>query len=309
MTVRIFLTVLAVLVWAAAAAIGGDTAPVHPEQPTVVIVTSSAVEAFEDTVAGIRRGLGPGVNAIVVDLTAKPETPVNPLAAKEARLFITVGNNALEHAAQAGKSPVIATMILRADLGTQRLKPPVGAVVLDLPFAEVLLKVAKIFPGKTRVGIVRNPDSWSAPAVSLAAQAKTAGMTLTVVDCAGPEHLMQSFRSLRNRVDFVWAPPDGALYNSSTVRPLIRASLENRLPVVGFSASFVRTGAAAGVYPDYFEVGLQAGEMARNYLGGASLLNESPRKIRVAANPRVARLLGLRPFLDGELPPGIVVIQ
>jgi ABC-type uncharacterized transport system substrate-binding protein len=134
-------------------------------------------------------------------------------------------------------------------------------------------------------------------------------MTLTLIDCSGPEHLMQSFHALQNRVDFVWVPPDGALYNSSTVKPLIRASIENRLPVVGFSASFVRTGAVAGVYPDYFEVGLQAGEMAKNYLSGANLMNESPRKIRAAVNPRVARLLGLRPFLEGELPPGIVVIQ
>jgi hypothetical protein len=185
MTVRIFFTVLAVLVWATAIGVAGETAPVHPEQPTVVIVTSSTVEAFEEAVAGIRRGLGTGVTVVVLDLTAKPETP-NPLAAKEARLFITVGNNALEHAAQAARSPLIATMILRTDLATQRLKPPTGAVVLDLPFAEMLLKVAKVFPGKTRVGIVRNPESWSASATSLAAQAKTAGMTLTVIDCARP---------------------------------------------------------------------------------------------------------------------------
>jgi putative ABC transport system substrate-binding protein len=283
--------------------------PARIEQATVVIVTSSAVEAFEEAVRGIQRGLGPGVKAVVVDLKSQSRPPAN-LANKEIRLLITVGNHAFESAAQSGTAPILATMLLRSDLAGTRLRAPSDAVALDVPLGDILARMTSVLPGKTRAAIIRNPDANSVPQATLIAQAKAAGMTLKVLDCPRPEKLLQLFLSLRGQVDFVVCPPDGTLYNSTTVRPLILASLENRLPVIGFSESFVRSGALAAVYPDYFDVGSQTGELARNYLAGANQpLNEKLRKLKVAANPRVARLLGLRIPGRNDSESGIVVIE
>jgi ABC-type uncharacterized transport system substrate-binding protein len=74
----------------------------------------------------------------------------------------------------------------------------------------------------------------------------------------------------------------------------VLASLEHGLPLVGFSPAFVRAGAAAGIFPDYRELGRQAGEMALRLLRGEDFpADESPRKIQVAVNQRVTRLLGV----------------
>lgn len=279
------------------------------EQPTVVIVTSSAVPAFEEAVRGIQAGLGPAVKTIIVDLASKPKDPADTLGAKEVRLLISVGTNAFDFAVQFGTAPILATMLLRADLG-KRLGPQSGAIALDVPLGEIVARMASLFPGKTRAAIIRNPDANSVSQSTLAAQATAAGMTLKVLDCPRPEKLLQLFLSLRGQVDFVVCPPDGTLYNGTTVRPLILASLENRLAVIGFSESFVRSGAVAAVYPDYFDVGSQAALAARNYLAGASLPGiEKPRKLKVAANPRVARLLGLRISGKNDAESGIVVIE
>ena len=279
------------------------------DQPTVVIVTSSAVEAFEEAVRGIQGGLGPAVKTILVDLASKPKEPASILGGKDVRLLISVGNNAFDFAVQLGTAPILATMLLRADLNG-RLGPQSAVIALDVPLGDILTRMASVFPGKTRAAIIRNQDANSVPPATLAAQAKAAGMSLKVLDCPRPEKLLQLFLSLRGQVDFVVCPPDGTLYNSTTVRPLILASLENRLPVIGFSESFVRSGAVAAVYPDYFDVGSQAALAARNYLAGASLpASEKPRKLKVAANPRVARLLGLRIPGKNDSEPGIVVIE
>jgi ABC-type uncharacterized transport system substrate-binding protein len=287
-----------------------DTQPPRPDQPAVVIVTSSTVDAFQEAIGGIRRALPAAAKVVVFDLADKPEGLASQLRSKDVRLVITVGTNALDAASKYASAPIVATMILWSDLSSSRPGTPAGAVVLDLPLTDVLARLADVFPGKARAGMIRNPDTLNTPAGTLASQARSVGMTLTVADCSRPEDLLRSFLSMRDRVDFVWAPPDGTLYTSATVRPLIMASLENRLPAVGFSASFVRTGAVAGVYPDYVEVGLQAGEMARKYISGVTVAgSESPRKIHVAVNPRVGRLLGLRPFQKGETVDGITVIQ
>jgi putative ABC transport system substrate-binding protein len=284
--------------------------PSRTEQPTVIIATSSAVEAFEEAVKGIQRGLGLSAKIVILDLASKSEDIEARLAGKDIRLLITVGNNAFESAAHFGTAPILATMLLRADLARPGLRAPSGVVALDVPLGEIMARMAFVFPGRTRAGLIRNPDASAISQASLASQAKAAGMTLTVLDCTRPEKLLQSFLSLRGQVDFVICPPDGTLFNSTTVRPLILASLENRLPVVGFSESFVRTGAMAAVYPDYFDVGAQTGELAKKYLTGGGLAPmESPRKLRVAANPRVARLLGLRIPGRNNSESGVVVIE
>jgi putative tryptophan/tyrosine transport system substrate-binding protein len=290
--------------------------PGRSEQPTVIVATSSAVEAFEEAVKGIQQGLGQSAKIVIVDMAAKSGEIENRLAGKEVRLLITVGNNAYESAARFGTAPILATMLMRADLpgsglrAGPGLRAPTGVLALDVPLGEILARMAFVFPGKTRAGLIRNPDTNAIPQAALAAQAKAAGMTLRVLDCQRPEKLLQSFLSLRGQVDFVVCPPDGTLFNGTTVRPLILASLENRLPVVGFSESFVRTGAMAAVYPDYFDVGSEAGELAKKYLtsGGLST-SEGPRKLKVATNPRVARLLGLRIPGRSNSESGVVVIE
>ena len=294
---------VAVAPWLAAA-------PTKPEDQAIVVVTTSAVEAFDEATEGIRRALGSTAKLVVVDLASNPGNLGAQLNGKEVRLLISVGTNGLEAAARWGTAPVLATMVLESDLKSPRPRAPAGAVVLDLALGEVLTGLSKIFPGKARAGMLRNPDTAEASLSTLLSEAKAAGINLKVVDCPRPEKLLQAFRSLQGLVDFVWCPPDGTLYNGTTVKPLVLASLESQLPIAGFSASFVRAGAAAGVYPDYLEMGMQTGEMARKYLAAAGPIGiETPRKIRVAANTRGARLLGLRLAQKAEPELGIVVLQ
>jgi ABC-type uncharacterized transport system substrate-binding protein len=57
----------------------------------------------------------------------------------------------------------------------------------------------------------------------------------------------------------------------------------------------VRAGAAAGIFPDYADLGRQSAEVALRLLRGEDhgAQSESPRKALVAVNQRVAHLLGV----------------
>jgi ABC-type uncharacterized transport system substrate-binding protein len=51
---------------------------------------------------------------------------------------------------------------------------------------------------------------------------------------------------------------------------------------------------AVGVYPDFRELGVQAAELAVRLLrGGGPATLEGPRKLTVAVNQRVGRLMGI----------------
>jgi len=126
-----------------------------------------------------------------------------------------------------------------------------------------------------------------------------------MADCANPEELLRILRSFKGQVDLVLCLPDSSLYNGTTVKPLILTSLESRLLVVGFSESFVRAGAAIGVYPDFRDIGVQTGEIVRKQLAGQAVAAEDgPRKLVVAVNQRVIRLLGV----EYEPRPGSEVV-
>jgi ABC-type uncharacterized transport system substrate-binding protein len=281
----------------------------------VTIVASTAVEAHRAAIEGIRAALAKSsIEIRVVDLSqSRGEKPsAGRFAAPGTRVIIAVGTEALQLVvAQRPEIPVISTMVLRA--GSSAASNKAGAegpavilaatVVLDVPAPVLLARLKQVFPGKTRLGIIRNPSAGGPTAAALEARAQQLGFTVKVIDCPGAEQLLAAFLALQGKVDFVWCLPDAALYNSATIKPLILSSIEHRLPLIGFSESFARAGAAVGAYPDFRDVGLQTGEAAQQILSGqAARPVEGPRKLKIAVNLSVLRLLGLRyaPPADAE---------
>lgn len=268
--------------------------------PSVVVVASAGVEAHRSAVEGIQAAMGMTASQIrVLDLTeARSEQKSGvSLAAPGVRVIIAVGSEALEIVSAGRPSvPVISTMVLRhtadKDLSLARVA---ATVSLDVSIEDMAARLKKIFPGKTRLGIIRNPVSGRHTLAQLQARVQPLGFAVRVVDATGPEQLLPALMSLKGQVDLVWCIPDGLLYNSVTIKPLILASLESRLPLIGFSESFARAGAALGVYPDFYDIGLQTGEAARQIMENQPVRSpDGPRKLKLAVNQSVLRLFGLR---------------
>jgi putative tryptophan/tyrosine transport system substrate-binding protein len=271
----------------------------------VLVVSTSGVRPFDEAMEGLRSGFGGGPLPAFIDLKSpSADAELADAAHRPLRLIITVGSEALNAvAAQNFHGPILATMVLRSDAavilassGPRR----VAAVYLDVPFADILQHLKALFPGKSRVGVIHARgamiDAWQA-------QARQHGFAIETRECSGPEGLLKTLLSLKRKVDFVLLQPDSSLYNDATVRPLILASLENQLPVIGFSLSFVRAGAAIGIYPDYRDIGLQTAEAGRRYLtANPNAGDETPRKLVIAANQRVMRLVGLEYRTLSEYP-------
>jgi len=289
-----------------------DSGP-HADSPAVTVVGAMAVEAHRSAIDGIRAALSKSALEIrVVDLSrlGAERSRVERFAEPGTRVIVAIGTEALQLvAAQRSNVPVISTMLLRGASPNKTGGPdgafsPVATIVLDVPIPALLARLKQVFPGKTRLGIIRNTNAAGWTAAELEIRAQQQGFTVRVVDCLGAEQLLATFLTLKGQVDFVWCLPDGVLYNSATIKPLILASIENRLPLIGFSESFARAGAAIGVYPDFRDVGVQTGEIVLQIAGGQAVRAlEGPRKVRLALNQSVLRLIGLRyapPKTDAE---------
>jgi len=286
----------------------------RPVAPAITVVANASVEAHRAAIEGIRSAFsGTTLDVRVVDLTAAGERQGSErFAAPGTRVIIAVGTDAIQLVtAERPEVPVISTMILRsAPATTSPSMSPAATISLDIPLQTMLARMKQVFPGKTRLGIIRNPKTASLAAGALQAQAEQQGFTARVVECSGIEQLLAALQKLKGEVDFIWCLPDGTLYNSATIKPLILSSIENRLPLIGFSEGFARAGAAIGIYPDFHDVGVQTGQTAQQIIAGQPIRSaEGPRKVKIAVNQSVLRLLGLRYSPLPANNPDFVVLQ
>lgn len=260
----------------------------------ILLVGPSTSPVYQDAFSGLLERLRSGrVETVVID--PRGDTGLSELdkaIAGKPKLAVAIGSEAVELAAK-GKwpFPVVTSMTLRPPEGSASI---VSSIVLGVPLSVVLMKLKSCFPGKSRIGVIFGPAS-SEDRVALKVDCARAGFSAEFMDCSAPADLVPRILALKGRkVDFVLCLPDSTLYNAATIKPLVMVSLEQRIPLVAFSASFVRAGAVVGVYADLKELGRQTGDAALRYLASRSPNQaEGPRAVQVGINQRVARLIGL----------------
>jgi hypothetical protein len=261
----------------------------------VAVVFPSALEPCAEAVEGLRARLsGSDWSLDLMDVNGPGfEGDNDRELARKPAIVVAVGSDAVR-AVLARASPVktVSTMTLEADGGpAAQAGRMAAAVYLDIPLRALAAELRKIFPDKSRLGVIRNPGR---AANSAAHGPPLEPASTQIADCAKAEDLLPVFLAFRKKVDFVVCLPDGSLYNSATVRPLIMASLENRLPIVGFSPAFLRAGAATAIYPNYRGIGEQTADLVRHCLEPGDCASwEPPRKIDTAVNAKICRMLGL----------------
>jgi ABC-type uncharacterized transport system substrate-binding protein len=286
------------------AALAWASVAIYAAQPAALVAYDSGVEAFGEALDGLKTVFGTaGLEVIDLRASGAEGELARLLGRREVGVAIAIGTESLAAVrAQTAGVPVIASMILHP-VNPDSLS---GHVDLAVPVGTWLAQMKLLLPERRRVGIIRSRARASQTTAAVEAAARQQGYTAIVVDCDGPADLLQALATLKGRVDLVLCPPDADLYNSVTIKPLILASLEYRLPIVGFSAAFVRAGAVAGIYPDYREIGRQTGELAGHILRGEDApREEGPRKVNAAINQRVAHLLGV----DFRAGPAVEVLR
>jgi len=311
MRIRTSLLALAGVGWLCAAR-GASHPPPAGEQ--VLVVTSSGVSAYDEVLEGLRKNLNPAT-VYVVDLRQDGAQSLlnEALRGKAVRAIVTIGADAAEATVpRRGSTALIAAAI------TPNLLPKdvvgrgrtVSIIPVHVPLPTLLENVKRVFPKKPRLGMIYNPAVPEATPETLKAAAEAAGFKARIAECSGPAQLLQILQSLKDQVDVLLCFPDATLYNSATIKPLVLASLRFRLPLVGFSESFVRAGAAFGIYPNFHEIGGQSAALVQKALNGqAASRIEETRKFKMAVNQNITRLLGLSYSQPPEAGEDFLVIR
>lgn len=174
-------------------------------------------------------------------------------------------------------------------------KRNVTGASLDIPVDIQFQKFKLVNPRLKKVGVV-----YSAQTEKLIKEAQLIvpelGLELVSIRIESDKELPQALDSLCRVADGIWTTPDDFIYTPQATKFMILVCLRNRIPIMGFTPSFVESGALLGLNYDYKDIGRRAGELAMRYLNGEpmdSIPIAPPGVIYLHINLKTANQLGI----------------
>lgn len=195
------------------------------------------------------------------------------LAERKPNVLVTVGSRSTRIAKSIHPDvPIIFASVLSPVTSgiVQDLEFPGHSITgasLDISVGLQLQKFTQLVPGLNRVGvlysdktryIVDQAEEW----------ARDQGVKIVTFEVRSPKDVPKGVDFLIQNCDGIWAIPDELIYTPQSTRHIMLESFRSRIPIMGFSPSFVKSGALFALIVDHKYVGIQAGELVVKILKG-----------------------------------------
>lgn len=262
----------------------------------VAVVLSDASSPYQEFADSLRQEFRSGEHEVqVLDREQAAARPLNEVA-----LVVAVGSQAAQAmAARELRAPVLAAMLPRSTyerLSQQkRDERRLSAVFIDQPPSRHVELLRATLPEAERVGLLTGRDGRD-NAQRLAQAARERKLRVQVENIATESDIYPAMQRMFSDGGVLLATPDATVYNAQTVQNILLGAYRMRVPVIGFSPSFVhKAGALAALYSTPSQIGRQCADIARTVLAGGTLpAAQYPRLFTVGVNTYVARAMGLQ---------------
>lgn len=213
------------------------------------------------------------------------------------KILVTVGSEALKQLHPATRhTRIVAVLAPRSALDEYFDAASAGqitGVYYEQPFHRLAGLLRAAFPEKSRVGIVLGPASARYRNVLTAAFGKL-GMATVFETISDKAELSNAVQNVLAKSDLFLALPDAMAINNQTAKFILLASYRRGIPVVGYSAAFVKAGATIAMVSSPTQIGKEAARMVNEALSGKRIPTpRSPQDFEVLVNSSVSRSLNL----------------
>jgi len=265
----------------------------------IAILKSSNIKAYTDAVDGFKAAAPKGSTFGEYDLDGdldRGRKLARKIRASDAALVLAVGlKAALAAKLEIVDTPIIYVMVL--DPSKHDLTAPnMTGILLEVPLDRQLGAIRSLLPGQRRVGVLYDPSKTSAVVEEARRQAKAFGLELVAVQVSTEKDVPASLRTLLPTVGALWLVPDSTVLTDESLRYILNTALDEKVPVIGFSPEFARSGALLSLSANYVDIGRQAGGLARRILDGQvrlPLKAVPADRIKMALNVKTAQFLGI----------------
>src|SRR5262245_28764076 len=269
-------------------AVGASTRA-HAAGGGAVILTDASVSQYADTAAAVKAKLG---EVTVVDISA--DDPVASARKASPKVIVAIGQKALTLVAgRVTDIPIVyATVLYPEKHGLTGSN--ITGVPLEVPAVTQLTRFKQVAPSVKKMGVIYSKDSGSL-VEDAAASAKSLGLTIVSKVVTSPSEVGDALDDLAGRIDALWLVPDAKVINKDVFAYLLRATLDDGIPLFGFLEGFTQAGALASIAPDYADIGARAAELAASIIKNptASLPAQAYSSGALSINLKTAQRLGI----------------
>lgn len=220
-------------------------------------------------------------------------------------LIVTIGAEALATVLKADAHLPILSVLTRKNIFQQLLKEAnrtiddpeatISAIYLDQPLSRQLNLIKCMFSPNRRssLGVMLGAESLQEQEF-LQQLAVEKGLNLTTMIVNKLENPVAVLDNLVDEAKVVLAIPDSTIYNPTTSRGILLTAFHKRIPIIGYSRTYVNNGALAAVYSTTKQLAEQTALEILKIINNEELQlppPQYPKDFAVAVNYQVARSL------------------
>jgi putative ABC transport system substrate-binding protein len=300
-----FLMRCAVIFFVSVLCLLGGPAPAGAYNPVILVIKSKEIPQYTTALVGFTKALKSKniIPRIIEYDLVNAETIggiLKTVRKEKPELVFTLGTIATCFAKNEIKDrPIIFAMVLDpASSNLSASNGNIAGVALDIPVRIQFAHLEALSPPPRRIGVLYNPAETGGVITEAVEVARDLQVELIAKPVYNGSEVPAALEDLsRNGIDCLWSVSDSTVFNSfRSVQYIILYALHRRIPFMGISSSFVRSGALLALSCDPEDNGAQAGELAARVLCGenvAKLGIEIPRKPFFSFNRPVAQQIGV----------------
>jgi putative ABC transport system substrate-binding protein len=263
----------------------------------ILAIKSYDIKPFNDALEGFKKGCTCTVKELLLDNInpSQIERKVNSFMPSG---ILAIGEKALTALKDIKDIPIIYTNVPFPWLVAPESQKNIAGVGMIVPPRKQLDLLLSIAPGIKRLGLVYDPDETGRLVKDIRIAAEELGLDILTLPTENPEEALSLIQSLAGKVDAYWMIPDVTVISSISLEVLKRFSLENNVPVLTFSKHFIEKGAFMALNIDDFDMGIEAGKIAKEILVGVKIKNIPDRfagRILLNFNSQLAIKFGITP--------------
>jgi putative ABC transport system substrate-binding protein len=278
----------------------------------IAVIKTSSNRAYEQAVEGFVnkiKELGYPHRIAYYDLKEEDPAEVKQIVVDApSELILSVGTGATKFVSgvpEFSEIPIVFVMVLDADKATGS---NITGVLMQVSGEKQIQTIQAAIPTVESIGVIY---SNSGPK-ELVQEAETAcqrlGVKMVEKVIEEETEVPVALRDLSGMIDALWLVPDANVGNrrtasgKQTIRYIYKFTLENKIPLIGFTPDHVSKGGLLGITINFQDMGRQAGEIADQIIKGTA-----PSQIDVArADPFIQLNLKTAEYLGLDIPTSMV---
>lgn len=260
----------------------------------VLALQSVSIIPYDQAFQGFEAAYGSRVERLFI-AERDEEDVLGAIKRERPDMVLAIGQDALLLASRLKTVPVVYCMVLNP-LAICRDEKNISGVSMYLSPEKQLQALVKVMPSVRVVGLLYDPARTGSFVKELGEAADRLDLTVLARAVHDPRDVPQLLDAMQGSIDLFWMLPDSTVVKPGTLEAFLLFSLEKNVPILTFSEKYLELGAmlSIGIVP--FDIGLQAGEMAKRMLDRTGFNGErhkEARKASIAVNRKIARKLGV----------------